>query len=54
MLDDLHRRVANLVSRQKLMKLGKVTVCLKNVQQVQSQIDTFFIIVSQSARYCAK
>lgn len=54
MFNDFHCGVTDLVCRQKLMELGKVTVSLENVQQVQRQIYAFFVIVSECARYCAK
>ena len=35
MFNDFHSGVADLVSRQKLMKLCKVAVSLENVEQIQ-------------------
>lgn len=54
MLNNPHGCITNLIRAQKLMELGKVGIRLEDIQQVKSQVNGFFEIVSQCARHCAK
>ena len=48
-VDDLDRRVADLVREQKVVELAEVRVRLEDVQQVEREVDRLFEVVSQSA-----
>lgn len=54
MLNNLHCGITDLVSGQKLVELCEVAVRLEDIQQVQSKINAFLVVIAQSSRYCAK
>ena len=54
MVNNPHRRVSNLVIGEELVELSEVGIRLKDIQQVQSQIDGLFVVVPKRARYGAE
>lgn len=54
MVNNLNRSVADLIRGKELVELGKVAVCLKNIEQIQGKINGFLVVISESARYSAK
>ena len=54
MVDDLHGRVTYLVVWQELMELSEVRVGLEDVQQIQSQVDWLFVVVTKRTRHSSE
>ena len=54
MVDDFDGGVSNLVGDQELMELGEVAISLKDIQQVQSQFNRLFVVISQRSGHGAQ
>ena len=46
--------ISNLIGKKELMKLGKVALSLKDIQQVQSELNALFVVISEGPTHCAE
>jgi len=54
MVNNLNSSISNLISNQEFMELSEVTVCLKDIEQIQCEFYRLFVIVSESPTDCTK
>lgn len=53
-IDDFDGRVTNLIGEQEFMELSEVAVSLEDVEQIECELNSFLIIISQCTRHRTK